>query len=107
MRDHVTFEQADRAVDFVKNNAEKYGALVGAVKGLEHKRKVVRGIEFLKHDGGSVAEKEARAETSVAYKDIIEEIQNTWAELETLKTLIRAAEMQFDLYRSSNKWGSP
>jgi len=104
--DYVTFDQAEKAVDFVRDEAKRYGALVGAVKGLEHQRKIVRALAFLDvKDAKNVAEREARAEVSPEYKAIIEEIENTWAEMEELKTLLKAREMRFDLYRSSNKWG--
>ena len=107
MTEHVSFKRADAAVQFVKENADKYGVLVGAVKGLEHQRKVVRAMQVLKSEKKTVADREADAESSADYKAIVKEIEDTWAEKTTLETLMKAAEMTFDLYRSSNKWGGP
>ena len=117
MTEHVSFKRADAAVQFVRDNAEKYGTLVGACKGLEHQRKVVHGQAFIDaHSPMStmsnskprpVAEREAIAYSSPEYKAVVEDIENTWAEKTTLETLIKSAEMTFDLYRSSNKWGGP
>ena len=107
MTEHVSFQRADAAVQFVRNNAEKYGTLVGAVKGLEHQRKVVRAMQILESEKKTVADREADAESSPDYKSVVKEIGDTWAEKTTLETLMKAAEMTFDLYRSSNKWGGP
>ena len=106
-RTQATFDEADRAVAFTRDNSEEYGRLVGACKGLEHKRKVIRAQEMLKSEAKTVTLKEAEAESSDEYIKVIEEIENTWAEKTTLETLMKAAEMTFDLYRSSNKWGGP
>ena len=107
MNEHVSFKRADAAVQFVRDNAEKYGSLVGAVKGLEHQRKIVRAMQVLESEKKTVADREADAESSPDYKSVVKEIQDTWAEKATLETLMKAAEMTFDLYRSSNKWSSP
>ena len=107
LNEYTSFKQADASVDFVKHNAKKYGALVGACKGLEHKRKVIRAMETIKSNKKTVADRNADAESSLAYMAVIEEIENTWADKTELETLLKAAEMTFDLYRSSNKWGGP
>ena len=91
----------------MKENAKRYGALTGACKGLEHQRKVVRGIAFLESNMKTVAEREADAESSAAYQAVVIEMENTWAEKTELETRMKYAEMTFDLYRSSNKWGGP
>lgn len=104
-RDHVPFSQADKAVDFFKNNAKEYGELVAKCKYLEHKRNVIRKQKELESNKKTVSERQAEAETGEEYLEVIEEIQNTWADKTTLETQMKAAEMTFDLYRSSNKWG--
>ena len=106
-REFVPFENADRAVHFIKTRAEEYGILVGRCKGLEHLRKVTRSEQELASTKPTVAERQAEAESSNEYKKIIEDYENAWAEKTTLKTQIKAAEMTFDLYRSSNKWQMP
>jgi len=104
-RDHVPFEQADKAVDYFKTNAEEYGELVAKCKYLEHKRNVIRKQKELESTKKTVSERQAEAETGKEYLEILEDIQNAWAKKTTLETYMKAAEMTFDLYRSSNKWG--
>ncbi len=107
MTEHVSFEDADAAITFIKDHAKEYGLLVGRCKGLEHQRKVVRGIQFLESDKKTVADREADAESSPDYKSVVKEIEDAWAAKTTLETRLKYSEMRFDLYRSSNKWGGP
>ena len=102
----ISEDRAERAVEFIRDNAEAVGNLFGKCKALDHKRKVIRGQAFLETETGSVAEREARAETSEEYRAIVIEIQNTWAEWKTLETRLRAAELTYEAWRSQNKWGN-
>ena len=78
-RDHVPFAQADKAVDYFKDNAEEHGELVAKCKYLEHKRNVIRKQKELESTKKTVSERQAEAETGKEYLDILEDIQNAWA----------------------------
>ena len=106
MSEPVTLDRATAAVEFTRDHSELYGRLVGRCKGLEHQRKVIKAQEILASEAKTVAEREAEAESSAAYLKIVEDIENAWADKTTLETRLKAAEMTFDLYRSSNKWGT-
>lgn len=93
--------RAEKAVEFIRDHAERLGELIGACKALEHKRKVVQGQAFLEADG-TVAERDAKAHTSTKYREVVEEIGNAWAEKETLATRLKAAELTIDVWRSQN-----
>jgi len=70
---------------------------------LENKRKVIRAYGLLNSKKPTVAERQAESETTDEYKKIIDDIENAWAEKTTLETYLKAAEMTFELYRSSNR----
>ena len=92
-------KQVEKALDFYRDHADRYGELVGLCKMLEQKRKIVRGEEFLGAIG-TVAEREAKAESSDAYREITNEIGNAWAEKTTLETQLKAAELKIEVWRS-------
>jgi nitrogenase subunit NifH len=98
----ISEQRVEAAVEFIRDHAEQIGTLIGHVKGLEHQRKVVRGIQFLESEKKTVADREADAESSPEYKAIVEDIENAWSEAETLKTKMRAAELTIEVWRSQN-----
>ena len=93
--------QVDDALKFMRDNAEELSAAMGQSKYLDHKRKIVRSQIFLEYDG-TVAEREAKAETSDEYRKVVDEI----LEAETLKSLLQTqfkrAEMTIELYRTES-----
>ena len=102
----ISESRAEKAVEFIRDHAKEVGDLFGRCKALDHCRKIIRSQAFLRTEAGSVAEREARAETSEEYKTIVHEIQNAWAEWKTLETRLRAAELTYEAWRSQNKWGN-
>ena len=97
----ISEERVERAVEFIRDHSEELGRLIGACKGLEQRRKAVHGQAFLEAQG-TVAEREARAYSSDIFKACAEEIQNAWADKETLAIKLKAAEITIDVWRSQN-----
>ena len=97
----ISESRVEKAVEFYRDHAERYGQLVGLCKALEQKRKVVHGQAFLGAQG-TVAEREARAYSSVEYRSIVEDIENSWADKTELESKLKAAEMTIDVWRSQN-----
>lgn len=97
----ITDEQVEKSLDFLRDNAEAYGRASGQVKFLDHKRKVVRGEQFLEAKG-TVGEREAYAESSLAYQRVIEEYRRAETERVTLLTKLKAAEFKIEVWRSLN-----
>ena len=95
----ISEKRVEMAVEFIRDHAERLGQLVGHCKALEQTRKVVRGQEFL-NAKGTVAEREAVAESSMPFKDVVNDIQNAWAEKSTLEIQIKAAELTIEVWRS-------
>ena len=97
----ISESRVEKAVEFIRDHAERLGQLVGLCKALEQERKVVHGQAFLGAQG-TVAEREARAYSSDAYKEIVEEIENAWAEKSTIEVNLKKAEATLDVWRSQN-----
>ena len=97
----ISEDRVENAVEYIRDHGEHLGLLVGQCKALEQKRKTVHGENFL-YAQGTVAEREAKAYSSEAYKAVTEEIENAWAEKTTLETRLKAAELLIDIWRSQN-----
>ena len=97
----ISEARVEKAVEFYRDNADKYGQLVGRCKALEQTRKVVHGQAFLDAQG-TVAEREATAYASGAYRAVVEDIENCWADKTVLETQLKAAEHTIDIWRSQN-----
>ena len=97
----ISEERVERAVEFIRDHADELGLYIGMCKGLEQKRKVVHGQAFLESQG-TVAEREAKAYSSALFKACADEIQNAWADKETLSIKLKAAELTIDVWRSQN-----
>lgn len=91
--------RVEKAVEFIRDHADRLGELVGRCKALEQQRKVAHGQAFL-YAQGTVAERTAKAESSEVFKTVVEEIENAWAEKSTLETQLKAAELTIDVWRS-------
>ena len=95
----ISESRVEKAVEFIRDHAERLGELVGHCKALEQQRKVAHGQAFL-YAQGTVAEREACAYSSDVVKDVIEKIENAWSDKTTLETQIKAAELTIDVWRS-------
>ena len=98
----IDFERAERATEFIRDHAERYGYLVGRCKALEQQRKVVYGLAFHGAEAGTVAERESIAHSSPEFRAVVEEIEDAWADKTAIETQIKAAELTVELWRSVN-----
>ena len=98
----VTDDQVEKALNFIRDAAPEYGRLRGLAKGLDHERKIIRGQAFLESDQKTAAAKEADAESSQAYQNIVKEIIIVETDLAILTTQIKAAELKIETWRSLN-----
>jgi len=92
-------ERAERAVEYLRDKADEYGAACGLAKFLDHKRRVVRGQIFLTSEG-TVAQREAIAESSAEYLEVITQLQNAETDKQILATKFKAAELTIEVWRT-------
>ena len=95
----ITDARAEAACEFIRDHAQQMGELSGKVKTAEHMIKVMRAVAFSEAEG-TVAEREAIGYKTPEVRGIIEQYRNDVAELETLRTRIKAAEMTFEVWRT-------
>ena len=96
----ITFDRAEKAAEYIRDHSKLFGELVGHCKSLEHQRKVVKGQEFLKAEG-TVAMREATADASSAFRSVVEDIENAWAEKTEIETMLEYSRIITDLYRTT------
>lgn len=95
----ISEERAEKAVEFIRDHADEVGALYGRCKALDERKKVVKGQVFLAAEG-TVAEREASSHASDAYRAIVEEIENAWADYKAKELRLKAAELTIEIWRS-------
>lgn len=90
-----------KALDFIRDNAEKLGRLKGAVYAHTELRKSVKSkLMLLANDLKTQNEKEAFAYSQQEYIDHIKKTDDLIAEYETLRILVLAAEAKIEVWRS-------
>lgn len=91
----------EKALNFYRDSAPEYGRLVGACKGLDHKRKIVQSEIFMEATG-TVAERTAISMVALPYKDAVKDLQDAETDKAILQTLLKAAELKIEVWRSLN-----
>lgn len=90
-----------KALDFIRDNAEKLGSLKGAVYAHTELRKTKKArLMLMATDLKTQSEKEAYAYAQESYEDHIKETEELIAMFETLRILMLAAESKIEVWRS-------
>jgi hypothetical protein len=95
----ITDEQAEKALDWIRDNSEKYAIAKAQTRHLDHYRKIKRAEEFLRATG-TVAERDAIAETSPDYKLAVDALRESEEQETRLKWLLTAAQHKLEVYRT-------
>ena len=101
----MMMEDADispfKALDFIRDNAQKLGNLKGAVYAHTELRKTKKArLMLLATDLKTQSEKEAYAYAQESYEDHIKDTEELIAMYETLRILVMAAEAKIEVWRS-------
>lgn len=97
----ISDKDVEKALNFYRDEAAKRGALRGQIAYLEHAIKIALAQAFLDAEG-TVAEREARSRLNALYQEKVEEYQNATADLGTLETYLKAAELKIEVWRTQN-----
>jgi hypothetical protein len=95
----ISDERADKAVEFIRDNAERHGQVKAAALFAEYKVKRARSQAFLDATG-TVAEREAAAWIDPAVTAATEEHRDMVAEETMLRDLIEAADLTFKKWQT-------
>jgi hypothetical protein len=97
-----TEEQAEKAVDYLRDTAKQYGQMCGRHAYATSNLRRVKALQMMQAPAGSVADRESFAYASDAYLEAMKEEQDATADRETLRAMRDAAEFTFELWRSQN-----
>ena len=95
----ITDEDAERCLDFIRDKAKGYAVAKSQTRQLDHYRKIKRSELFLQASG-TVAEREAIAESSTEYKEAVDAIAIAEQEEAKLKWQLIAAQEKLNVYRT-------
>ena len=96
----LTQAKTEEALGFLAKTDAEYGTARGRVKGLEYRLKVQNATAYLAQKDGPVAEKEARSLIDPAYTHMVEEYENSVAQMETLAAQRKRAELTIECWRT-------
>ena len=96
-----TETDASNALEYLAQTDEQLAAELGFVEACKHGVKVARSMAFLEA-AGTVAEREAKAETSADVVEKSDELIRAVTDYETTKTKRKRAELVIEVWRSLN-----
>ena len=92
-------QTVEKALEYLRDTAEEHAKAKALSKFMDHKRKVVRGEQFLEATG-TVAEREAKAESSQAYQTCLKELRNAAYDYELLDARREQAKLNIEVWRT-------
>jgi hypothetical protein len=101
-QEHITEASAERAVYFLRDTAEKYGASRGHMAFADANLRRVKSLQMLAETEGSVADREAKAYASNAYLDAIVQLKDATTDYEVLRAQREASQFAIEFWRSLN-----
>lgn len=95
----ITDEQAERAADYIRDNADKYAQAKANRVQLEHFRNSKRAMLFSQTTGG-VAERENYAMAHHEYLVVLNGIKAATEEEERIRWLMESARLKIEIWRT-------
>jgi hypothetical protein len=88
------------AIEYIYNNAPKYGAAKGKVAELDAYRHSLKAIMMIKSSETTIGGQEKAAYASEEYQNLCKAIGEATEAAETLKWRLESARMKFEAYRT-------
>lgn len=95
----ITEEEADRAVDYLRDSAQQCGQARASMVYREASLRRVKSLEMLANEG-SLGDREARAYASDQYREAVEAFRDATAEYETIRAYREAAQYKIEAWRT-------
>lgn len=92
----------DKSLRYLATTDKEYADAKATVKYLEHKRKTIKAMQYLKHTDGTIQEKESKAYASQEMIDFLEEYKNAVYDEQILQNKRKSAELAIEVWRSEN-----
>lgn len=100
MSDEITQENAERASEFIRDNAGKLGKAKAERIYLEEFRKSKKALLYNQAPPGSIADRESFAYAHPEYLQVLDGLKVAVQEEETLRWLMIAAQVRIELWRT-------
>lgn len=95
----ITDDRAEKACEFIRDNAQRHGQLKGAKAFHEHEIKRRKAIAYISSEG-SVAERQAHSEIDEDVRAAISKLIESITEESELADKIKAAELTYEIWRT-------
>lgn len=95
----ITIESIEEAIHFIAATDEEYAAVKAGVKAAEHTMKTIKAEQYLLTKG-TVAEREAQAITTEAYRAEVMKMEDLFCMAETLTAKRKSKELMIDVWRT-------
>ncbi len=95
----ISEDRVEKAVEYIRDHADRIGELRGHKEYLVHRQKVERSQAFLEASG-TVAEREATSWVDPRINALGEEYRDCVTELETVLTKVKAAELTIAVWQT-------
>lgn len=89
----------DKSLSYLATTDEKAATAKAYMIGLEHQEKTILGVQFLS-ETGTVAEREAKARASEAYKEWREKYEKAVLDYETVRTKRNTETLMVEVWRT-------
>ena len=99
----VSEDKVHDALKYLAGTDEPCAKARAYLDGLKEQTKTVFGIEFLKHNEGTIEEKKSEAYTSLSYTAHLEKIKDAFADYEFMRNKRLTADLMIQVWRSENK----
>jgi mevalonate pyrophosphate decarboxylase len=90
-----------KALLYMAETDEAYAKIQAHVKAMDHQCKTIKGLAFLEATG-SVAERNAKADSSVTYRAWINDYENAYADMKIYESKRKRADLTIEVWRSLN-----
>ena len=94
-------EDISKALHYLAETDKDYALAISSVKALEYKIKTIKATTFLESTG-TIAEKQAKSETSKEYIDFTADYKSVVYDRELVSARRKRAELTIEVWRSLN-----
>lgn len=98
----ITDDDAEKAVDFLRDNARKAAQAIANREYLDEYRKVIKAQIMREHDDKPLGAQEREAGADPRYDAHLKTLRDAVEQAEYMKWMMKAAEVKFDLWRTQS-----
>lgn len=98
----VSDDRMEKALTYLATTDEEYGKVKAACEGLKYRLKIARSQAYLEQREGTVAEREAKAETDQGYRMLVDDYEEQCTTRDTIGAKRETERLVIEVWRSTN-----